>query len=880
MIAECFTRLRFLLRGKRRNEVDDELQFHIEQCAEQMISAGVSRAEARRQALIRFGGVQRTRDEIDRVHPGHLASTIGADLRYALRVLAKSPGFTAVTLLTLALCIGANTLVFGLLDFLVLRPLDVPGGGNLYQINNHNGDPSMSFPDYLDLRDRNHSFTEVASYEITTAALDSDGRPMPIWLYATSGNYFDAVGVRPYLGRFFHASDIHGPSSAPYIVLNFSYWQQHFRADPSVINRIVHINKFNYTILGVAPRGFRGTELFFAPDLWVPTVNQQQIEGYSSLSQRGNRGHWVIGRLKPGVAPAQAGADLNGVAVWLAKAYPKDDDGVGFSLGEPGLAGDMLGKPVRAFVVGLMVLAGLILLAACTNLGGLFAARTSDRMREVSLRLALGSSRSRVFRQLFLEALAIAIAGGALGLGGGVSLMYAVDAWRPVPDFPLGLDLHADLRTCAVAFLLALISGLLFGMVPLRQIFHTDPYQGMKSGAAGLSRFRRITFRDLLLGAQIAVCAVLVTASLVAVRGMIRSLHSSIGFNPGKAVLINTDLDMSGYKSDGVGAMQRRMMETLGRVPGVTAVAYAERIPLNLGWGGGTVFQDETSDYRLSNQATNALQYAVSPNYFVAAETRLLEGRGFQWDDKLGTPRVAVINQTLSRILFGPGVNPIGRHFKIYGGTRIQIVGMVEDGKYKTLSEEPTAAMFFPITQAPSSATWLIVRSNRDAGEMIPALDRALRALDASLPLTIRTWKTQMGAALLAARAASMALGFLGLLGAILAVTGIFGMAAYSVSKRFREFGIRIALGAQRNTVLSAALGHVFRLLLIGSFAGLLLGLAASRVLSLIVYQATPHDPFVLLGVLVTMFLLGLIAAWIPAQRALRADPLMLLREE
>jgi predicted permease len=880
MITELFTRLRFLLLRKRRSEVDDELQFHIEQSIAAKLSAGLSPVEARRQTLIEFGGVQRTREEVEQQRPGHLLSTVVEDARYALRVLAKSPGFTFVTLVTLALCIGANTLVFGLLDLLVLRPLNVPDGANLYQVDSRGGDPSTSYPDYVDLRDHNRAFAGLALYEMSTAALDSDGTPVPVWLYTASGNYFDVVGVHPFLGRFFHESDIHGPDSAPYIVLSYAYWQSHFQSDRSVVGRTVHINKFNYTILGVAPKGFRGTEIFYAPALWVPTVDEQQIEGNSMLNARGSRGLWVVGRLKPGVAPAQAAADLNTVAVWLAKSYPKDDDGIAFSLGKPGLAGDLLGKPVRAFVAGLMLLAGLILLAACANLGGLFAARASDRMREVALRLALGSSRGRILRQLLTEAILVSVAGGALGLVGSIVLMRAVSAWQPVPDMPIKLDLQPDLRTCAAALLLALASGLLFGIVPLRQVLKTDPYQGMKNGAAGLSRMRRFSFRDLLLAAQIAVCAVLVTASLVAVRGMLRSLHSNLGFNPRNAIQVNTDLDMAGYKGEQVAAMQRRMMETVARIPGVTAVAYAERIPLNLGYGGGTVFRDETTDYRMSNQATNALQYGVSPGYFHAAETTLLQGRDFTWNDKADTPRVAVINRELARILFSANVDPVGRHFKIYSGTRIQVVGLAEQGKYKTLSEDATPAMFFPILQDPSSATWLVIRSSRDPASLIPAVDQSLHALDASLPLTIHTWQSELSTALLAARAASIALGVLGALGALLAITGIFGMAAYSVSKRLRELGIRIALGAQRTTVLSAALGRVFRLLLIGSTAGLLLGIAATKLLAFIVYQATPHDPLVLLGVIVTMLALGLVAAFIPAQRALAADPLALLREE
>ena len=802
------------------------------------------------------------------------------DLRYALRQLRKSPGFTIAAVLTLALGICANAVVFSLLNELVLRPLNVPGGQNLYQIERAKGEPSESYPDYVDLRDRNRSFDGLIAYEMSTAGLDSDGRTAPIWLYTASGNYFDVLGIQPYLGRFFHGSDEHGMDSAPYVVLSYAYWQSHFQGDRGVVGRAVRVNKYSYTILGVAPAGFRGTELFYTPDLWAPIVNQQQIEGWGNLDSRDNRGRWVIGRLRSGITPAQARADLNSMAAYLAKSYPKEDDGMAFRLARPGLAGDMLGGPVHAFVSGLMLLAGLILLAACANLGGLFAARAADRTREVALRLALGSSRGRIVRQLLTEAVLVSTAGGTLGMAGSVLLLRMLSAWRPDPIFPISLNIRPDLLTYAVALLLALGSGFLFGMVPVRQVLKTDPFQGIKSGTGGWTNSRRITLRDLLLGAQIAVCTVLVTSSLVAVRGMIRSLHSDFGFVPQNVLQVNTELNMAGYRGEQAAAMQKRMLAAVETIPGVTAAAYAGGIPLNAGWSENTVFTDSTTDYRSSNAAAHPMEYSVSPGYFHAAGTTLLQGRDFTWDDKQGAPRVAVVNREFARVLFGSEANAIDNSFKFGDGTRVRVVGIVEDGKYKTLSEEPQPAMFLSMLQSPSTWTWMIARANHNAQDLAPVLEQTLRSLDEGLPLTINTWDKELGTALLPARAASIALGVLGGLGAMLSITGIFGMAAYSVSKRLRELGIRVALGAQRKEVLMAALGRAFKLLAFGSAAGLLVGILASRVLAFVVYEATPRDPLVLVGVVVSMALLGLVATWIPARRALSIDPVILLREE
>ncbi|MFZ0863909.1 MAG: ABC transporter permease, partial [Candidatus Sulfotelmatobacter sp.] len=754
------------------------------------------------------------------------------DLRYALRQLHKSPGFAVAAVLTLALGICANAVVFSVLNDVVLRPLDVRGGKDLYQVQWPEGEPSESYPDYVDLRDRNRSFDGLIAYEISTAGLDSNGRAVPVWMYTASGNYFDVLGVQPYLGRFFHASDEHGPNSAPYVVLSFDYWKSHFQNDRDVVGRTVRLNKYSYTVLGVAPDGFRGTELFYAPALWAPLVNQQQIEGSSNLDSRTNRGRWVVGRLKSGVTPAEATADLNSIATYLAKAHPNEDDGIAFALTRPGLAGDMLGRPVHAFVAGLMLLAGLILLAACANLGGLFAARAADRTREVALRLALGSSRPRILRQLMTEATLVSIIGGALGMAGSVVLLRMLSAWRPDPIFPINLDIQPGVPTYVVALLLALASGFLFGMVPVRQVMKTDPFQGIKIGASGWTNQRRVTLRDLLLGGQIAVCAVLVTASLVAIRGMIRSLHSNFGFVPQNVLQVNTELIMAGYKGEQAATMQKRMLAAVENLPGVSAAAYAGRIPLNLGWSQNTVFKDNTTDYRMSNAAAHPMEYYVSPGYFHAADTNLLQGRAFTWDDNKNAPRVAVINREMARVLFGSETNVIDNSFKFGDGTRVRVVGIVEDGKYKTLSEEPQPALFLSILQSPSTWTWMIVRADRNAQDLVPILELTLRNLDPGLPLAINTWDRALGTALLPARAASIALGVLGGLGAMLSITGIFGMAAYSVSKRLRELGIRVALGAQRKEVLMSALGRAFKLLAFGSAAGLLLGILASRVLA------------------------------------------------
>jgi len=870
-----------LQRSQVSAEMEDELLSHIQHRADDLERSGLPRAEAERQARIDFGGYQRVKEECHEAAGGTFVESVFQDLRFALRILRKSPGFALTAVLTLALAIGANAVVFGVLNALILRPINVPRADGLYAIERGNDKAvNHSYPDYVDLRDRNRSFDDLAAYNVAGVGIDTGNNPSGAWTMEVTANYFDTLQIQPYLGRFFHAADEHGPNSAPYIVLTHGYWHAHFQDDRGVVGRVVQLNKHPFTILGVAPPEFRGTISFVFPDFWVPIVNQEQVEGVNLLNQRGTHGLlMVLGHLKAGVTPAQAVSDLNSIGAYLEKTYPKNDGQLTFSLTRPGLTGDWLGGPMQAFLTGLMLLAGLILLAACANLGSLFAARAADRSREIAVRLALGSRPLRILRQLFTEAVLISLVGGSVGLWGSVMLLRGLAVWRPLPTVPLNVPVTPDARVYGIALLLSLVSGFLFGAVPIKQVLHTDPYQVIKSGSTATVG-RRITVRDLLLVVQIAICAVLVTSSLVAVRGLIRSLHSNFGFEPKNAMVVETALNMAGYNGDSVPIMQRRMIDALATIPGVQSVGSVDRPPLYYGANGSNVFTDKTTDLRPSNAAAEAAMYNVSPEYLDAARTTLLAGRALTWHDDKSSPRVAVVNREFASKILGSVANAVGQYYKMPDGSRIQVVGVAEDGKYASLAEDPQPAMFFPILQSPSSQACLVVRSNRDPQQLTAAIKNTMQELDAGLPFTIKTWNQELDGALLAPRMATISLGVLGVLGAMLSITGIFGMAAYSVSNRLKELGIRMALGAQPREVLQAALGRAFRLLALGSAAGLLLGILASRVLAFIVYQATPRDPLVLAGVVLAMSLLGLLAAWIPAQRALAVDPLVLLHEE
>ena len=893
----------------RRSQVDDdmeeELRSHIRHRAADLERSGLNHPEAERRARIEFGGHVRFQEECREALGGNFIETLIQDVRYGLRVLRKSPGFTIVSVLTLALTIGANALVFGVLNGLILRPLNVPRAESLYGIERSDeDDPVQSYPDYLDLRDRNRSFESLAAYRITEAGLDAGENPSRVFGFEVSGNYFDALGIQPYLGRFFHGSDEHGPNSAPYIVLSYAYWHTHFPDDRGVVGRVVRLNKHPFTVIGVARPEFHGTLLFAFPDLFLPMVNEEQVEGRNVLNARGTP--WIylaLGHLKAAVTPAQAIADLNSIGSYLQKTFPKEHGAMKYSLSRPSLYGDFLGRRVQMFLTGLMLLAGLILLAACANLGSLFAARAADRSREVALRLALGAKRTRILRTLFTEAVLISLAGGALGLWGSVTLLRGLSVWQPLPRYPISVPVNPDANVYGVALILALVSGILFAMVPVRQVLKTDPYQIVKAGhqivqaALGAAVGRRITVRDLLLVVQIAICAVLVTSSMVAVRGLLRSLHSNFGFDPRNVMIVNTDLSMAGYSGERVPEMQKRMLDAMRAIPGVESVGLIDWPPLISGaYNQAAVFTDQSPDLSPSSAAATPFSFRISPEYFHAAGTALLSGRTFSWHDDKSAARVAVVNREFAIKIFGSAAKAVDHFYKLRDGTRIQVVGVVESGKYKGLTDDSAPAMFLPVLQSPTPATNLVIRysaeprttapnqpvcSTRDPRQVAAAIKSSLRNLDRGLPSYIETWSRQLDDfALFPSHVATVALGVLGVMGAMLSITGIFGMAAYSVSRRLKELGIRMALGAQRKEVLQAALGRAFKLLFLGSAAGLALGILASRVLAHIVYQATPRDPLVLSGVVLAMAFLGLLATWIPAQRALSLDPLTLLREE
>lgn len=870
----------FLFGKKNEDRLQEELREHLFLQEEEFVRSGMPLAEARRQARLKLGSLETTREGYHKEAGLPFLETLFFDLRYAFRVLKKAPSFTLVAFLTLMLGIGANIIVFGLLNGVVLQPLAVSNPQNLYQIRPKAKVSgrliTTSYPAFEDIQKRNVVFTDIAGfYGYSHARLSLRGDTIKsLSGYEVTGNYFDMLGVQPQLGDFFHASREHGIGSLPYVVLSDALWRNTFQANPQIIGTTVELNKRPFTVVAVAPGNFQGTEKFRWPDYWMPLVNGEQSDSLDRLTDRASPDLTVIARLKPGVTQQQATENLNAIAAQLAKEYPLTDKGQEVRLIHPGLLGDD-NDAIRGFLYGITALALLVLLAACTNLASLFSARAADRSRELALRIALGSSKTRLIRQLLTEAMLVSLVGGAAGLICASLALRFVDHLHSFGDHPA---LRMDARVCFAGLLFTFGSGLLIGFIPAKQAWRSSPLQSMKGSADPESLVRKFTLRDLLLGAQISICTLLIVASLIAVRGLQRALHSPLGIQPDGVMLAMLDLDPPDKRNGALAQKQKELLDAVKTIPGVIKVGAINSSTIGGGAKGLPVFREGTTEFTVSNSALETRLYSTSPDYLHAAGTKLVRGRDFSWTDTASAPAVAIVNDTFSRKLWG-NADAIGQHFYL-NNKQMEVVGVMETGKYHDLAESPMPAMFVPLSQREDGATVLVVRSTLTPSAMSVELRHLLSSLAPDCPLVLKTWTDELDGLFLPAKTATLSLGIMGLLAAMLALTGIFGTAAYTVSRRMKELGIRVALGARKRHVLRSAMGRTILLLTTGSGLGLFVGIAANRLMEKLVYQAKATDPVVLFLAVFLMAALGGAASALPARRALSINPSKLMRED
>jgi predicted permease len=721
----------------------------------------------------------------------------------------------------------------------------------------------------------------LVAYRAYPIGFSRDGRATSrILALEVSGNYFDVLGVSPFRGRVLHPNDDLRKLGHPVVVVGFNFWRQRLASDPNVVGTTVKLNGLDYTVIGIAPAGFFGTELVLNTDVFVPMAMQSQLEvGDDWMEGRRSRNIFVLGRLKPGINVRRAEADLNSILTQLARDFPEADEGWRISLSRPGLFGDIGRGPVLEFSVVLMIVAGMVLMVACVNLASLLLARASDRRKETAIRFALGARRTDLIRQLLTESAMLSIAGGAAALFLTNWLVHLLAAWRASANLPMQ-DLHIDTHVLAFTAAASIVTGTIAGLMPAMQSIRGGLTPALKD-AVVVEGLKHWHMRDGLVVVQVALSAALLVGSILVVRSLQHALTVPLGFQPQHAATASFDLSLHGYDRAYTRQFEKRVLERVSSMPGIDAAGLINGLPLTLAISNCYIFVEGKPPLRDSD-APMAARYWSSPGYLRAAQTKLIDGRDFDARDEVETSRAVLVNQAFARQLF-PGENAIGKQFRYcdQASEPREIVGIVEDGKYRTLDEEALPAVFTPLTQFTMQTGTIVARSSLPEAEVAGMIRRAVLDIEPTLFLfDVGSMSEQLRLALLPAAVAATALGAFGLLAMALAATGVYGIMAYAVSRRTREIGIRMSLGASSAIVLRLVLDRTAILIAVGTVSGLGLTLAAGGFLGPLLYGVSARDPIAYLVTLLLMALVGVLACLVPARRALKVDQLIALRSE
>jgi predicted permease len=809
------------------------------------------------------------------------------EIRLAIRRLRARPGFTVTAILSLAFGIGATTIFFSLLHSTLLKPLPVKNPSELVApVDPRFTAPVISYPNILDLQKRSSDFfTGLAAYRILPLSVSlSPGDNSRIWGYGVSGNYFELLGVSAAHGRTLTPQDDVKRGAHPYVVITDAAWKRRFGKDPQVIGREIKINKHKFTIVGITPPGFAGTERFFAPEIFAGSAMINQLEpGQSYLDRRDSQNTFTIARLRPGVSMAQAQAQLDAVTSELGKEYPKENEGIRLKLVEPGWAGDFLRGSVIGFNTILMALAGALLLVVCVNLASLLLAQASERRKETAIRLAIGATRGQLIRQLLFESLALAAAGGSLGMLIAIWGVDSISRFSPPVDFAVANEIAIDWQVAVFAAATTILSSLLFGLVPAMQSTNADLGAAMKNDVSD-SRQRRWPLRDLLVGGQIALSVVLLACSGLMLRSLGNAMTLKLGFQPESAATLGFDLATQGYDDAKALQFQKEVLRRVREMPDIAAVATAGPLPLDLGFSNDTVWETGQPVPPASKMPT-AQEYFASPDYFKAMGTRLVSGREFDARDEEGRPRVLIVNQEFTRRILNlkdPAL-AVGKRVEVGGTMTHEIIAVAEDGKYVGLSEMPRPVMFRCNQQAVHPYTRLVWRSA--PGVNIASTLSRVRAnvLDLDRELTVfsaETMEQHMNLPMLPARFAASAMSAFGLVTMLLAAVGIYGVTAFAVSRRTREIGIRMAIGAAPEEIARMILGKSGVLIVCSALAGTALALAAASLLTPILIGVHPQDWGTHSLGLIVMVVIAIAACLGPARKAAKMDPSISLRAD
>jgi predicted permease len=878
----------YLRRGRFERELQEEMALHVEMKLEENLASGMAPEEARRAAEREFGRRLHIMERSREAWGFTFIETLFQDARLGLRALRMRPGFTLVALLSLALGIGANTAVFTLVNKAFLRPLPVAEPEELVSLANetgrhgHNMFPTFSYPNYEDFRDRNQAFSGLLAYRFAPLNVSHDGVAERIWGYLVSGNYFEVLGLEGTLGRLLSNEDDRLPGGHPVAVLSYRSWQGRFGGKPDVVGKDILVNARSYTIVGVAPPGFDGTEIVGAPEVFLPMAMQAEVErGRPWLDDRATEPIFVQGRLKPGVSLQQARASINSVALELEREYPRVNEGKRVSLSPAGVMSGRVRAGVLSFTGLLMGVVGFALLLTCTTLANLQLARSAERRREIGMSLALGASRPRLVRRLLTECLVLALGGGILGLVLAFWLVRLLRVLSPLSDFPFSFDLSVDHRVLAFTLLTSLVAGLLFGLLPVLRVTRVEPRAALQeepaSSDAGLwSR------GNGLVVFQVALSLVLLVGGGLMLRGLQRAQSLDLGFDPERAVEVSLSLNLQGYDEARGREFHLRILERLASLPGVLAAGIADFVPVELHVSRTRLFVEGEPVPSRIDEAPLTLFSRVSPGYLSAMSIPLKGGRDFANADDGSAPPVAIVNETLAR-RFWPGEDPIGRRLALRSpdGPKLEVIGVAGDGKYAGLNEKPQPFVYLPIRQSYSGTTTIIVRGEGDPERLLPSIRAEIHSLDPELPVfAARRLAERLALPLFPARIAASLLGAFALLSLSLAAIGIYGVMSQRMIRRRREIGIRVALGARRADVVRLVMTAGMAPTFFGLVAGVGAALILTRWMTSLLFGVSPKDPWTFTATAALLALVAALACFLPARSAASAAPTASLRSE
>ncbi len=886
-----------LFSRKAEHELDEELKFHLERKIEEGIANGLSPKEARYAAMRAMDGLEQRKEQMRDMRGLHWLTDFVDDVRYAIRSLQRTPGLAVFVVLTLALGIGMVSSTFSMVDAVIFRPYPVPHPSGVVTLVSTTHDisvDSFSYREYLDIRDKTKSYDGViANKDMEAVGFSAEPKATPRVKggMLVSGNFFRMLGVEPRLGRGFREDEDQVPDRDAVVVLGPDFWKHEFASAPSVIGKQIRLNGANFTVIGVAPETFPGMQIFAHPDFYAPlamarvfSTNRQK----NFFEDRDDRELNVKARLKPGTTLQQAQNELAVLAKNFESEYPKLNHNRGAAVHTQFEMRTQNDDVNWKFAVIMVILSLAVLLVACTNVAGLLLSRARSRTREIAVRLAIGAGRFRLIRLLLTESLILAGLGGLAGILIGYNLLEGFHTHQAeifMTDLPMTMPFRMDTRVLLACLVLSVLSALLCGLVPALQSTRPDLVNGLKSADVDVPGRKRLWGRNVLVVAQVAASLMLLTAAFLMVRGFQHAALETTGFAKDHLLMTSFDPRLVQYTPAQTQQFYKLLAQHAREVPGVQTAALTQNVPVGQDFFDfdGVAFVPEGFQMPADRDNFSSMMDTIDEGYFQTMGISILHGRGFLASDTAEAPRVAVVNEQFAKH-YWPGADAVGKHIRLEtsDGTPVEIVGVAQTIKYQTTSEKPVDFLYMPLAQHPIARMTLMLRSTGDPLQLVNPVKDVVRSLNPNLPmLETRAYEEYyLNKAVKAPRTASDLVAAMGVVGLVLAVAGLYGLVAYNVSRRTREIGIRMALGAAGSDVLRLMMGKGLLLVGIGTAIGLVMGFGLERLMNSMLFDAGGVDILAYVIVVPSMFLVTMLAAYIPARRASRIAPTQALRYE